>query len=362
MNQQAELYINNVDYSNDLTNYSKSYIQNYNVTTSYIKTRPFGVLLNWENIINAQSQRIKICPNSSFNYDDTWIYNINDNVTNSYTVYNLIPFKTYYYNIYAVNNETETLIKSEKFKTTGRLRMLKIDGTNENNYPTNFRDLGGWVCGNGKRIKYGRLIRGGEVYRENIFDISAAGKYEILNRFNISVELDFGDIYETTPFTPNELESLREHDTYGFYAYDDYREERSIAYHFGRTLVHNCLDAVIDRLSKGKNIYFHCNSGADRTGTFAMIIEALLGVSESDLSKDYELTTFFTTRLRNSNVSNPYGYKSMIQWIKSNYNGNTFNEKIYDLCTRTFENNGLNISPEQIESLRNIMIETDVSD
>lgn len=39
-------------------------------------------------------------------------------------------------------------------------------------------------------------------------------------------------------------------------------------------------------------VYFHCNAGADRTGTLAFLIEAVLGVSEEDVVKDYEITSF----------------------------------------------------------------------
>ena len=38
---------------------------------------------------------------------------------------------------------------------------------------------------------------------------------------------------------------------------------------------------------------FHCIGGADRTGTVACLIEALLGVSEDDLWKDYLATGFW---------------------------------------------------------------------
>ena len=66
-------------------------------------------------------------------------------------------------------------------------------------------------------------------------------------------------------------------------------------------LYQQAIRSVIGCLEKGKVVYFHCAGGADRTGTLAFLIEALLGVSESDLSKDYELTTFdgSNKRLRN---------------------------------------------------------------
>ena len=51
---------------------------------------------------------------------------------------------------------------------------------------------------------------------------------------------------------------------------------------------------VFDVFMDGNNypIVFHCIGGADRTGTVAMILEALLGVSEEEIWRDY-LTTGF---------------------------------------------------------------------
>jgi hypothetical protein len=51
-------------------------------------------------------------------------------------------------------------------------------------------------------------------------------------------------------------------------------------------------------------IYMHCWGGADRTGTLAFLIGALLGMSAEDLAMDYELTTLsiWGERLRTSDV------------------------------------------------------------
>ena len=37
-------------------------------------------------------------------------------------------------------------------------------------------------------------------------------------------------------------------------------------------------------------IVFHCIGGTDRTGTFAYLLEGLLGVDEEDLIRDYEMS------------------------------------------------------------------------
>jgi len=62
-------------------------------------------------------------------------------------------------------------------------------------------------------------------------------------------------------------------------------------------LYQQAIRAIIGYLSEGKAVCFHCAGGADRTGSLAFLIEALLGVSESDMSKDYELAyNWATTR------------------------------------------------------------------
>ena len=40
-------------------------------------------------------------------------------------------------------------------------------------------------------------------------------------------------------------------------------------------------------------VFFHCTIGTDRTGTMAYFLEGLLGVSNEDRLRDYEMTYFF---------------------------------------------------------------------
>lgn len=54
------------------------------------------------------------------------------------------------------------------------------------------------------------------------------------------------------------------------------------------------LRCVIDAVTHREPVYFHCTAGADRTGTLACVLEGLLGMSQSDIDKDYELTTFYS--------------------------------------------------------------------
>ena len=67
-------------------------------------------------------------------------------------------------------------------------------------------------------------------------------------------------------------------------------------------------------------LYFHCRIGADRTGTLAYLLEGLLGVSEEDRYRDYEMTVFFgldeRTRFYYNKGSNTNKFVYMKQAIR----------------------------------------------
>ena len=56
--------------------------------------------------------------------------------------------------------------------------------------------------------------------------------------------------------------------------------------------VKDCFVFIADCLRNDKPVFIHCSAGRDRTGTIALLTLGLLGVSEGDLGKDYELTYF----------------------------------------------------------------------
>ena len=94
-------------------------------------------------------------------------------------------------------------------------------------------------------------------------------------------------------------------------------------------------------------IFFHCYGGADRTGTIAFLIEGLCGVSETDLSIDYELTSFcasFGTRARNA--AKTYPFPQFVARIKE-YPGKTLADKIAAYMETT-----LGLAPAEIAAIR----------
>jgi len=84
-------------------------------------------------------------------------------------------------------------IAQGSFRTEGTVRMLNIG------YVYNFRDIGGWSLPNGRRVKYGKVFRTGELeipYKQ--LKITDEGINELLNVQHVSVEIDFGD-YDDSP-------------------------------------------------------------------------------------------------------------------------------------------------------------------
>ena len=52
---------------------------------------------------------------------------------------------------------------------------------------------------------------------------------------------------------------------------------------------------------KNYPVYFHCALGRDRTGTLAMLLEGLCGISESDILLDYELSSLSEAGTKDKN-------------------------------------------------------------
>ena len=71
---------------------------------------------------------------------------------------------------------------------------------------------------------------------------------------------------------------------------------------------------IIARLHEGRNVDWHCAIGCDRCGTLSFLIEGLLGVSELDICRDYELSTLMFSR-KNKRVRSPL--KGMFDYIRT---------------------------------------------
>lgn len=179
----------------------------------------------------------------------------------------------------------------------------------------NVRDLGGWPC-DGGAVKYGLLIRGGK--------LAAADRDVLVGELGIQHDLDLrgregGGSDDEPDMTGSPLGSdvwYTRTQQYAWYALTPVATWQTY------------LRCVIDAVTHREPVYFHCTAGADRTGTLACVLEGLLGMSQSDIDKDYELTTFYsgsgsdaTARRRNES-----DWKGLINAINA-VSGDTFRDK-----------------------------------
>ena len=145
----------------------------------------------------------------------------------------------------------------------------------------NVRDLGGWAC-DGGTVKYGLLIRGGK--------LSAEDREVLVGEMGIQHDLDLrgregggsGDEPEMTESPLGKDVWYTRTQQYAWYALTPVATWQAY------------FRCVIDAVTHREPVYFHCTAGADRTGTLACVLEGLLGMSQSDIDKDYELTTFYS--------------------------------------------------------------------
>ena len=182
-----------------------------------------------------------------------------------------------------------------------------------NTVTPNVRDIGGWAC-DGGTVKYGMMFRGG--------DIDATDRNVLVSQCGVRAELNLRGKNEAD-YTPPTSSVLG---TDILYYIPDVYQWYSIA---NKTVWRGMLRFAFDCVLHNQPVYFHCSAGADRTGTFACVIEALLGVSQSDIDKDYELTCFYTgtstdALARRRNESDWTGLINQINALP----GSTFRDKV----------------------------------
>ena len=187
----------------------------------------------------------------------------------------------------------------------------------------NVRDLGGWAC-DGGTVKYGLLIRGGR--------LAAADRAVLVGELGIQHDLDLrgregGGADDEPDMTESPLGSdvwYTRTQQYAWYALAPVATWQAY------------LRCVIDAVTHREPVYFHCTAGADRTGTLACVLEGLLGMSQSDIDKDYELTTFYSgsgsdAAARRRNESD---WKGLINAVNA-VSGDTFRDKCVHFAVGT---------------------------
>ncbi|MBQ6552954.1 MAG: tyrosine-protein phosphatase [Clostridia bacterium] len=228
------------------------------------------------------------------------------------------------------------------FHTADTVRTLWIEGV------SNTRDIGGWKTVDGtQRVKYGIAYRGAK-----FDDFTEAGKQAIID-LGIKTDVDLRGNNEGVNEPLKKLGvTWYLAGYYGCAMYngtDSTSIERIGSNHVNGII--NALRAYADPANYPA--YFHCSYGRDRTGTLGLLLLGLLGVSKTDIQKDYEMT--FLSEWGGGGLS-AEGHVSLlnrtISWIQTNYaQGGTLQESIeaYVLAA--------GLSADEIAAIRANMLE-----
>lgn len=299
-NQAIKDFDENVTYTSD---YSYSDMGTYDHPTSYTKLgQPNGA--SPSNIV-AGTIRL-----TDINMGTEWSYDIEAGEL----IYNVSPNGVCGYKIISSGD----VIAAGQLNPTGKVRTLY--GTTLKNC----RDLGGWACDGGK-VKYGKLFRTSELTglsrpNEQITDKEKAMFLQLLG---IKCEVDLRDTVEQggTATFDNTVEYLHQ----DIVAYKD-----AFTNETRRNQLNTVLTKIMTNAVENKPTFWHCVAGADRTGTVAWLLLGLLGVSQSDCDKEYEITCLSgPTRFRNKDYST-LGYLSGLYSYVSGLGKSSFTTNIIE--------------------------------
>lgn len=323
MNASAAAFIANVDYTENANDYSTTKVTPYySATTEYSKEEPDGL-------------KIKAPANTAITVAQGGKTR-SDAISGAGLIYNVEPLKA---GTFAFGGKTYKIVPE------GGVRMIYTPSV------WNVRDLGGWAC-TGGRVKYGKIFRGG-----HFGSITAADKATITDWLGVKADIDLRNNTETGGATASPLGGSVE---YFHQSLDYYANAVNTSAASARTV--SVLKKVMACVAANKPCYFHCMSGADRTGTIAYLLLSLLGVSQSDKDKDYELTAFSDEtdgrRFRNSNynVTNGNGWYPLVKYFRDTYTGENDNEKVVAWAVA----NG--ITAAEIKAFRAAMISGDAGE
>lgn len=342
-------YICNVVYDDNDYTYTK--VLDYcNIETDWDKSYPLPVQISIDNDIiqELRKEGIETLTIHTFRDDILFREDVCE-LSNDLSIYNLIPNQEYHYYVSYIDSEgISHSVIDDKIIVSGQFRAIYVEGMH------NIRDIGGYETLYRKRVKYDKLFRSAELQRKTNpiqGDITPRGINELINNLKMGIELDFGDEYTESPI--QEMIEFVSDLKYKISSYNIALNPDSLGYTGDR--IKNCFELILNRLQQNQKVLFHCSAGADRTGTLAFILEALLGVSESDLAKDYEITSFFKGCIRRRDVDwvvgRGSGYPAMIKYIKTNFEGQSINEKVEKMML------SFGISSDQINAFRQIMLE-----
>lgn len=342
------------------------------------KDCPNGYVVNWTE--NASSFYVTLFDESK----GKAVFENRETKEKSYTLYNMVPNHIYRVTVATSQNN----IKEERFKAIDQVREVKISDS------WNYRDIGGWTSTLGGIVKYEWLYRGGSLNgnwnqnkttdKKDASIIAKSSNYDEfteesknqLRDMGIKGELDLRSIPSESNNEKNYAHAYAlELSKTGIdgWIYKRIKTADALKYPLQYDAVVQDVDWLIDQVMNGNPIAFHCTSGADRTGAVALIVLALLGVDETNIGRDYELTYFSSElgRIRQNSSGfriDRYVTKGEVHdfFVKGIYTfgsdkGQNLQEKAYYYLNREFENksNKTTIPASKLDAFIKFMLDID---
>ena len=191
--------------------------------------------------------------------------------TNEVSLEALYTGTVYYWQVEAVFTDRTEVSKVFSFRTAYTRRAISLTNV------SNTRDIGGIALENGGRIKQGMVYRGA-----NLDSITAEAKEIQKELYGIKTDLDFRASGEAV-YSDSPLGTDVQYINISAPMYTSGLENPANWF-----AVRDIFKVFADE--SNYPIYMHCAIGRDRTGTFAMLLEGLLGATKEELYKDYEIS------------------------------------------------------------------------
>lgn len=242
---------------------------------------------------------------------------------------NLKTGTTYYYCVQVGED-----VYNGSFETAEGIRFINIPGGE------NTRDIGGYKTRNGKTVKQGMIIRGTELdgLVEASYYLPEDKAEKVVRELGVVYDMDLRHRSVAYEGYTSALGDDVRHKFYDGPAYLSVFsvEEKDEVYE------------IFADLAKRENypMYMHCTYGADRTGTVVYLLQGLLGVSEEDMLKEFQLTGFY-----NGDYADSTRMDSVMEKIQK-FPGETTSAKI-----EYFLINEIGLEKSQINSIKSILLE-----
>ena len=193
---------------------------------------------------------------------------------------------------------------------------------------SNFRDLGGYAAGDGRRLRWRQLFRSNHLGHLTEDDI------KVVRGLGVRSAFDFRGVQErvaaacvvdeiavhSLPIEPTVVALLRAKLQARALSSADALEIMRDSYRgYVRTNTHSFRELFSHLLEDKAPLVIHCTAGKDRTGFACALILHALGVPDQVISEDYLLTNRFYRRDPNSAPDLPADVRQAIGSVESSF-------------------------------------------